>query len=270
VGAPQSQPERRIAYEGRPLQDWCVPVVWERAPLRLWQEKPDAAALNIKLDDGAAAKPGALDQALPARPDVGFYGRDETLYALDRAFDTHRIVLMHAYAGSGKTTTAAEFARWYALTGGVEGPVLFTSFERRLPLARVLDKIGAAFGKALEGAGVHWDAITDMGQRRDIALQVLRQVPVLWIWDNVEPITGFPSGTKSDWSFEEQHELRAFLTAARETKAKFLLTSRRDEDQWLGNLPRRVQVPPMPMQEACNLPAPLSSTAANALRIFRI
>jgi hypothetical protein len=248
-----NEPERRIAYEGRPLQDWCVPVVWERAPLRLWQEKPDAAALNIKLDDGAAAKPGALDQALPARPDVGFYGRDETLYALDRAFDTHRIVLMHAYAGSGKTTTAAEFARWYALTGGVEGPVLFTSFERRLPLARVLDKIGAAFGKALEGAGVHWDAITDMGQRRDIALQVLRQVPVLWIWDNVEPITGFPSGTKSDCSFEEQHELRAFLTAARETKAKFLLTSRRDEDQWLGNLPRRVQVPPMPMQERLQL-----------------
>jgi hypothetical protein len=29
------QPERRIAYEARPLQDWSVPVVWERAPLRL-------------------------------------------------------------------------------------------------------------------------------------------------------------------------------------------------------------------------------------------
>jgi len=248
-----NEPERRIAYEGRPLRDWCVPVVWERAPLRLWTEKPDASALKIKLDDGAAAKPGALDQALPARPDVGFYGRDETLYALDRAFDTHRIVLMHAYAGSGKTTTAAEFARWYALTGGVEGPVLFTSFERRLPLARVLDKIGAIFGKALEGAGVHWDAITDSEQRRDLALQVLRQVPVLWIWDNVEPITGFPAGAKSDWSLDEQRELREFLSAARETKAKFLLTSRRDEDSWLGNLPRRVQVPPMPMQERLQL-----------------
>ena len=248
-----TEPQRRIAYEARALQDWCVPVVWERAPLRLWPEKPDAAALHIKLDDGAAAKPGALDQALPPRPDVGFYGRDETLYALDRAFDTHRIVLMHAYAGSGKTTTAAEFARWYALTGGVEGPVLFTSFERHLPLARVLDKIGAIFGKGLERSGVHWDAITDIGQRREVALQVLGQVPVLWIWDNVEPITGFPAGTKSDWGIEEQRELREFLSAARETKAKFLLTSRRDEEQWLGDLPRRVQVPPMPMQERLQL-----------------
>ena len=247
------QPDRQIAYEARPLQDWSVPVVWERTPLRLWPEKPDAAPIKIILDDSAGAKPGALDQALPARPDVGFYGRDETLYALDRAFDTHRIVLLHAFAGSGKTTTAAEFARWYALTGGVEGPVLFTSFERHLPLARVLDKIGAVFGKSLEAAGIQWDAITNIAQRRVIALQVLQQVPVLWIWDNVEPVAGFPAGTASDWSASEQEELRAFLVAVRETKAKFLLTSRRDEQTWLDELPRRVLVPPMPMQERLQL-----------------
>jgi hypothetical protein len=247
------QPERRIAYAARPLQDWSVPVVWERAPLRLWPPKPDAAPLKIALEEGAGATPGALDQALPARPDVGFFGRDETLYALDRAFDTHRIVLLHAFAGSGKTATAAEFARWYALTGGVAGPVLFSSFERYLPLARMLDKIGALFGQALEGAGIHWDAITDPTQRRSIALQVLQQVPVLWIWDNIEPITGFPAGTASDWSAAEQQELRAFLAAARDTKAKFLLTSRRDEKAWLGELPRRVAVPAMPMQERLQL-----------------
>ena len=243
------QPDRQVAYEPRPLQDWSVPVVWERAPLRLWPEKPDAAPLRISLEDSAASNPGALDQALPARPDVGFYGRDETLYALDRAFDTHRIVLLHAYAGSGKTSAAAEFARWYALTGGVDGPVLFTSFERYLPLARVLDKVGEVFGEALRASGVEWDAIIDPRRRRQIALQVLQQVPVLWIWDNVEPVTGFPTGTASDWSADEQQELKAFLSAARETKAKFLLTSRRDEAEWLVDLPRRVQVPPMPMQE---------------------
>ena len=55
-----------------------------------------------------------LDEALPRPPDAGFFGRDETLLALDRAFDKQRIVLLHAYAGSGKTATAAEFARWYS------------------------------------------------------------------------------------------------------------------------------------------------------------
>jgi tetratricopeptide (TPR) repeat protein len=162
-------------------------------------------------------------------------------------------VLLHAFAGSGKTSTAAEFARWYALTGGVKGPVLFSSFERYLPLARVLDKIGAVFGDALEASGIHWNAITDLAQRRRIALQVLQQVPVLWIWDNVEPVTGFPAGTTSDWSTAEQQELRAFLSAARDTKVKFLLTSRRNEAAWLGELPRRVVVPAMPMQERLQL-----------------
>jgi tetratricopeptide (TPR) repeat protein len=249
------QPDRQIAYEPRPLQDWSVPVVWEREPLRLWPEKPGGASLRISLKDSTASNPEALDNALPPRPDVGFYGRDETLYALDRAFDTHRIVLLHAFAGSGKTSTAAEFARWYALTGGVEeGPVLFTSFERHLPLARVLDKIGVVFGHGLERAGIQWDAITGLAQRRDVALQVLQQVPVLWIWDNVEPVTGFPAGAASDWSAAEQQELLAFLRAARDTsQAKFLLTSRRDESAWLGELALRVEVPEMPMQERLQL-----------------
>jgi hypothetical protein len=162
---------------------------------------------------------GALDRELPKPPDVGFFGRDETIYALDRAFDVHRIVLLHAYAGSGKTATAAEFARWYSLTGGVQGPVLLSSFERHLPLARGLYKIGEMFGPTLERSGVQWGAVIDEGQRRQIAPSVLKQIPVLWIWDNVEPITGFPAGTPSDWSEAEQKELRDFLSDARKTQS---------------------------------------------------
>jgi hypothetical protein len=47
----------------------------------------------------------------------------------------------------------------------------------------------------------------------------------------------------------EQKELSDFLRDARDTKAKFLLTSRRDENEWLGDLPARIEVPPMPMLE---------------------
>ena len=191
-------------------------------------------------------------EGLPPRPDAGFFGRDETLLALDRAFDRQRIVLLHAYAGSGKTTAVAEFARWYHETGGIQGPVLFTSFEQHKPLARVLDQVGQAFGKGLEQAGVNWLALDDP-QRREIALQVLRQVPVLWIWDNVEPVAGFPKGTESKWTPEEQRELADFLRAARETEARFLFTSRRNERGWLKDLPARVALPPMPFQERMEL-----------------
>jgi tetratricopeptide (TPR) repeat protein len=81
----------------------------------------------------------------------------------------------------------------------------------------------------------------------------MKQIPVFWIWDNVEPITGFPAGTASEWSAAEQKELRDFLSDARETKAKFLLTSRRDEQDWIGEMPRRVEAPPMPIQERLQL-----------------
>ncbi|HUU95751.1 MAG TPA: CHAT domain-containing protein [Phycisphaerae bacterium] len=248
-----ASPQREIAFEPRALQDWSVPVVYEAAPIKLFPEQDQDTKLSITLDaDRDAAGRGALDEDLPKRPDVGFFGRDETLLALDRAFDTQHLVLLHAFAGSGKTATAAEFARWYALTGGVAGPVLFTSFEQYQPLARVLDQIGQAFGHVLEQTGVNWLALDDAA-RRDIALQVLKQLPVLWIWDNVEPIAGFPAGSDSPWSAEEQTELADFLRDARETKARFLLTSRRDERTWLGELPRRIPVPPMPMQERVQL-----------------
>ena len=41
------EPNRKIAYDARPLQDWAVPVVWERTPLSLWPQKPEGAPLRI-------------------------------------------------------------------------------------------------------------------------------------------------------------------------------------------------------------------------------
>ena len=247
-------PLREIAYEPRPLQDWSVPVVYEAAPISLFHAQDTSEALTTTLiADHATPGLGGLDPKLPKSPETGFFGRDETLLALDRTFDAQQIVLLHAYAGSGKTSTAAEFARWYKLTGGVPGPVLFISFEQYQPLARVLDRIGDIFEGKLEREGINWLALDDE-KRRNVALQVLKQIPVLWIWDNVEPIAGFPAGTESAWSTGEQEGLSDFLRDARETKAKFLLTSRRDERTWLGeNLPARITIPPMPLQEQVQL-----------------
>ena len=110
-----AQPLREIAFEPRPLQDWSVPVVYEAAPISLFPKPVGAGSVPLRIDITQTSKPA---DDLP-RPDVGFYGRDETLLALDRAFDKHQVVLLHAYAGSGKTMTAAEFARWYSQTGGL-------------------------------------------------------------------------------------------------------------------------------------------------------
>jgi len=249
----EAQPLREIAWQPRALQDWMVPIVYEAAPVTLFPEARKTTLSITVRADATTSSSHPIPHEIEQRPDVGFFGRDETLLALDRAFDHQAIVLLHAWAGSGKTSTAAEFARWYHATGGLSGPVLFTSFEQHKALAQVLNEsIGAVFNDALEQASIHWLALSE-NDRRDVALQVMAQIPVLWIWDNVEPIAGFPEGTRSAWTDDEERELSDFLRSASRTKAKFLLTSRRDEKELLGDLPTRIHIPPMPMQERVQL-----------------
>jgi tetratricopeptide (TPR) repeat protein len=91
-------------------------------------------------------------------------------------------------------------------------------------------------------------------------LQILAQLPVLWIWDNTEPVAGFPEGTSSDWTQTEQADLAELLRdLAQRTRCKVLLTSRRDEHGWLAGLPARVRLPRMPMREAIQLAAALAA-----------
>jgi tetratricopeptide (TPR) repeat protein len=264
-------PDRHIGATPVALQDWAVPLIYEAAPLTLLQpDQRQAPLINLTPADGAAAST-ADAEGVPRPPDAGFFGRDETLLAVDRAFDTQQVVLLHAYAGAGKTSTAAEFARWYAATGALDhpqlgtGPVLWSSFEHHLPLDRLLDVVGDTFAPLLEANGVHWQAITDPATRRDLVLQLLAQVPVLWVWDNTEPVTGFPPGTPSAWTQDEQDQIADFLRdLAQHTRCKVLVTSRRDERHWLGTLPARVQLPPMPMRERLQLAHSLAARHGNA------
>jgi hypothetical protein len=267
-----ADPVRQIGAAPVSLQDWAVPVVYESASLVLLQPEQRAAPLvkltpaETKTDDGGAG-------GMPRPPDAGFFGRDETLLALDRAFDTQPIVLLHAYAGAGKTSTAAEFARWYQVTGGLDlpgrpewpGAVLWSSFEHHLTADRVVGTAGDAFGPLLEASGIVWTAVTSPARRRDIVLQVLQQVPVLWVWDNVEPVTGFPKGVPSDWTQAEQDDLAGLLRDLAQTRCKVLVTSRRDEHPWLGDLPARVRLPAMPVRESLQLAGALAARHGQAI-----
>jgi tetratricopeptide (TPR) repeat protein len=259
-------PSREPGELGIELRDWPVPIVYEAAPVSIFPLVEQDSFAVLEFDETRTAPVrGLIDPDLPPAPDAGFYGRDDTLLAIDRAFDSERVVLLHAYAGSGKTATAAEFARWYSLTGGNDGPVLFTSFERYTPLARVLDDFATVFAPWLERSNIAWLSLTDV-KRRQLTLSALSQVPVLWVWDNVEPIAGFPSGTESAWTPEEQNELISFLRDLRATQARVLITSRREEREWLGELPVRITMPGMPAQERVQLARALAQRLGSPIR----
>ncbi len=241
LGEAATLARKALQSGGRDIEDWNVPIVFEAVPIRMFPQAEQAFTIKLEAT-------GPTDSKLPHAPDIGFIGRDETILKLDRAFVEQSIVLLHAYAGSGKTSTTVEFVNWYRQTGGLSGRVLFTSFEQYRRLPQVLDELGRVFEGDLSKSGIQWLTLDD-AQRREVALQVLRKIPVFWIWDNVEPIAGFPTGMTSSWSADEQRELADFLREARTTRAKFLLTSRRDERDWLHDLPARIELPPMPFDE---------------------
>jgi len=200
---------------GVPVPDWLVPVAYEAAPLYLISKPADAG------DDQAAV--------LPARSDAGLYGHDDTLLALDRAFDTQSVVLLHGPAGLGKTATATEFARWYCQTGGVPGPVIYTSLSDQATVAALAAQLTAALAERLAAPVADADLAGARGVQ--LIMQIMRQVQLLWIWD------GLGDEPSPEWP-----ELLSLIRSAPGTRAKLLLISRHDQRTALGDLPARVRL----------------------------
>src|SRR5437899_9324642 len=79
-------PTRHIGSAPVALQDWAVPLVYEAAPLGLLESGQQEAPL-INLTSTESTDTIAGEVGVPRPPDAGFFGRDETLLAVDRAFD---------------------------------------------------------------------------------------------------------------------------------------------------------------------------------------
>lgn len=235
-------PVRTIAFDSVELQDWYVPAVYEVSSRALtWVSVTAMPEMSTPVQ--ASAHMSVIPNVPPA-PAEGFIGRDDVLLALDRAFIKPCIVLLYGLGGSGKTSTTAEFARWYTVTGDTNLRTIFTPFDNHTSPARLLESLELTFRDILDRDGIDWTGLDDV-QRRTKTLDLLRNIPVLWIWDGVESITGISGRQSNGGSSPGQHELAGFLDEAAGVGAKFLLTSRHEEREWLGDLPKRVAMPPM-------------------------
>ena len=207
---------------------------------------------------------------MPRPPDAGFFGRDETLLALDRAFDTQHGRAAARVRRGGQVLDGGgvrPLVPGHRRPGSPRAPgvgpgaVLWSSFEHHLTADRVIGAAGDYFAGLLEASGIQWAAVTDPAQRRDLVLQVLAQVPVLWVWDNVEPVTGFPEGTASDWTQAEQDELADLLRDLAQThpvQGAAHLPPRR-ASLARGISPPGSSLPAMPMRESLQLAAALAA-----------
>jgi tetratricopeptide (TPR) repeat protein len=210
-----------------PLQDWLVPVLYQQEPYRPFRPTtatPSFADLMEEADNSSViASPLLVD--LPKVSAYGFLGRDYDILRLERAFRQNYVVLLQGMGGVGKTELVGGFARWLADTQGRKGGVFFTSFESGAGLSQVVNQIGRKLG-----GEKFWSL--PLEQQQMVVRRYLQTNPCLLIWDNFEPVKGFPQGNQPLLPAAEREELKRFLKELRGGQTWVLITSRREE-RWL-------------------------------------
>ncbi|MCL6752634.1 CHAT domain-containing protein, partial [Nostoc sp. CCCryo 231-06] len=207
-----------------PLQDWLVPVLYQQEPYTPFVPKKTASSFADLMAQADNTPESSKAVGLPDESAYGFIGRDYEILRLERAFRQNHLVLVEGMGGVGKTELAAGFARWLDDTQGREY-TFFTSFEQGAGLSQVINQLGRALG------GERFSQMMPE-QQEDVVRQYLQTHSCLLIWDNFEPVNGFPTGNEPLLSGEERNKLKRFLKELRGGKSWVLITSRREEP-WL-------------------------------------
>jgi hypothetical protein len=153
-----------------------------------------------------------------------FVGRDYDLLRLERGLRRSGVVLLQAIGGMGKTSLACELGRWWLQTKGCER-VFFSSFAQGATVVQVVGLVGRSiFGDRF----LPWS----IEQQYKEVVRYLKAHGCLLIWDNFEPVHGFPAGNPALLSAAELVALRRFLVDLRGGKSGVVITSRREEE-WL-------------------------------------
>ena len=221
------------------LQDWFVPV--------LFQEENDPQLFR-GLPSGEAARLQGKQRDLrlgdlPDTPAHSFIGRSRELLHLERRLapplhaapktlsPTARSAVIRGVGGVGKTTIAAEFARWLVRSGRVRRAAFVTLETMQAPRA-VLDTLGrqllpdysvAPFGDDLEAARQPID-------------RALRDDPTILVVDNCESVAE-RSGFSVQCSGEDSAEIRGESGASKEDSG---------EPHSLNTEHRTLNTPPSP------------------------
>ena len=219
-------PNRPSASGSAVSWDWLTPVLYqsmEYAPAPVLPEPTDAAIPGM-----LPSRPEAAPYQLPRGGPYGLIGRHSEVLALERRFEGSPVVMLTGSVGSGKSELALGFASWMQKTGSRPGGVFYTSFDVGAGLEKVLHETGTAL------AGLDFGDLGAADRQRWL-VDYLNENETLLVWDGVENLAGFPSGSPGLLEEEELRELDAFLAQATRTgRSWVLLAGRRPEEPWLS------------------------------------
>jgi tetratricopeptide (TPR) repeat protein len=127
------------------------------------------------------------------------------------------------------------------------------SFEQGATLSNVVNQVGRE---------VWGDKFSQYRaeQQQQAVLKYLKTQPSLLIWDNFEPVAGFPAGNEPLLNSGERDSLQRFLKDLRGGKSWVLITSRREE-RWLDCGYRLVELRGLREQDVEELAAKILQTA---------
>ncbi len=222
--------QRRAAFNYQiPLEDWLLPVVYQKRPVEL---------KTRKLEPEEEERLSLAQQEISRMPDVeyGFYGRDIDILNLERrVLLKNNILLMRGMGGAGKTTLLKHLAWWWRATDFVKQIFYFGYDEKAHTRQEIMLAIAAKLFDRFEFA--NFQAMNESAQQQKLAHK-LRAERHLLILDNLESIQGGYFAVKNPLSPEEQTKLKEFLADLRGTVDAFqeqtiVMLGSRSPEEWL-------------------------------------
>ncbi|MGH7492398.1 MAG: CHAT domain-containing protein [bacterium] len=169
------------------LHDWFVPV--------LYQEEQDPQLVTSLPPEAVQRMQERQQQlrfgALPQTPPHKFHGRSRQLLALERLLHDQPYAVVRGQGGAGKTTLAAELARWLVASKRF-GHAAFVSLENVYDVRAVLDSMGRQLlPEAANYSVAQYKSLNEALQPVERSLQ---DSPTIIVLDNLESILPDASG----------------------------------------------------------------------------
>ena len=223
--AMMGHPQRPSATGPLSSWDWTLPIVFESqnySPEAIVAEEIDAPAPGAPQPEQETS-----GNELPRGGPYGLIGRHAELLDLERRFRQSPVVMLSGDVGVGKSELALGLASWLRKTGGRSGGVFYSAFEVGAGLERVLHEIGTSL------AGLDFADLRN-ADRRTWVVDYLKENPALLVFDSLQNLAGFPTGTPGLLDEAEMADLDSFIKEVSEGGQTWtLLVSRRDREPWL-------------------------------------
>ena len=239
---------------GLRLTDWYVPLLFQRGedPV-LW-----TGGRDIHADPRAARDRAARHATLPTLDTHDFVGRLHERLALERALEDHPVAVVVGMGGQGKTTLAAELARWLVRCERFYNAAC-VSMEQSPPVEGVLGQIGRALlGPKFVVPGAGEEAIAAAtGQIVDH----LHRHPGLVVFDNFETLLPPPADAPAAEQLTHEPKLSTAMlglawTLAQAGQSRVLITCREplsDRRFTPGKSCHVLRLGPLPVRDAIEL-----------------